>query len=233
MIKKEKLLRYVVSNFVIVLVVGGIFVTTLLFIPSSDVSAADDAIRKGSSTDSVSLMINVYWGTEYIQPMLDTMRGSGVKATFFVGGSWAEDNEEVLKSIYIEGHEIGSHGYLHKSHSKLSRAGNYSEIDVTHKLVKGILGIDMNLFAPPSGDYSAVTVEVAKELGYKTILWTEDTIDWRDQDKDKIYKRATEDIKGGNLILMHPTAKTAEALPDIISKIKSEGYSLRTVSEVL
>lgn len=233
MIKKEKLLRYIISNLVIVLVVGGIFTATLLSIPSSSVVAGDGPIRKGSSTDSISLMINVYWGTEHIRPMLNILNDKNVKATFFIGGSWAEDNEELLKEIYLEGHEIGSHGYFHKAHSKLSREGNYQEINVTHKLIKGILNFDMNLFAPPSGDYSDTTVEVAKELGYKTILWTKDTIDWRDQDAGLIKDRATSDLSGGNLILMHPTQKTKEALPLIIDGIKEKGYLLKTVSEVL
>ena len=233
MLKNEKLVRYIVSNFVIIFVVGGIFTATLIGIPLTGVSAKNSPISKGGSKIAMSLMINVYGGTEYIQPMLDIFSQSDVAVTFFIGGLWAEKNENLLKEMYIAGHEIGSHGYLHKNHSKLTRQGNYQEIDITHKLIKSILNIDMDLFAPPSGDYSDTTLEVAAELGYKTIMWTKDTIDWRDKDSKKILERATGGMSGGNLILMHPTEKTVEALPEIISVVKKAGLSLDKVSSVL
>lgn len=234
MIKKEKLLRYIVSNLVIVLVVGSILTAALIFIPSTDeVSAKKSPIYQGSSETAVALMISVYNGTEHISPMLKIFENFNIKVTFFVGGLWAAKNEDLLKEMYAAGHEIGNHGYLNKSHSKLTSAGNYSEINVTHKLIGGIINYEMNLFAPPSGDFSDVTLEVAEGLGYKTIMWTNDTIDWRDQDAGLIKARATKKLKGGNLVLMRPTEKTAEALPDIISAVKNANLDCRTVSEVL
>ena len=91
----------------------------------------------------------------------------------------------------------------------------------------------MNLFAPPSGSYSKTTIETAKELGYTSIMWSRDTIDWRDQDENLIYSRAVKNAAGGDLILMHPTEKTAAALPKIIETLLGEGFNLTTVSECL
>ena len=107
----------------------------------------------GKSDTKVSLMVNVYWGTEYIQPMLDIMSRYNVKTTFFVGGSWAAGNSETLKKIHAAGHEIGNHGYYHKDHSKIDGAYNRKEIESAHDAVKHALGIDMTLFAPPSGAF--------------------------------------------------------------------------------
>lgn len=104
---------------------------------------------------------------------------------------------------------------------------------VTHKLIKSITGVDIKLFAPPSGAYSSVTLDASEDMGYKTIMWSKDTIDWRDHDTELICKRATDNIKGGDLILMHPTENTAEALPEIIGKIKAEGLEMLGVSDVL
>ena len=91
----------------------------------------------------------------------------------------------------------------------------------------------MNLFAPPSGAYSKTTVEVASNLGYQTIMWTRDTIDWRDKDADLIYSRAVKDAKGGDLVLMHPTEKTLEALENIIITLQEKGLKVTTVSDTL
>ena len=89
----------------------------------------------------------------------------------------------------------------------------------------------MNLFAPPSGAYSSITLDVAESLGYKTIMWSKDTIDWRDHDASLILKRATTNLNNGDLILMHPTEATVQALSDIIASIKSQGFEIITVSK--
>ena len=65
----------------------------------------------------------------------------------------------------------------------------------------------------------------------KTILWSRDTIDWRDKDKKLIYKRATKDIQGGEFVLMHPMTATVEALGDILKYYQTQGLTTATVSE--
>ena len=186
-------------------------------------------------SSKVSLMINVYWGTEYLNQMLQTLRENDVKATFFVGGCWCVKESEMLKKIFDDGNEIANHGYYHRDHDKLSAEKNIEEISNTHNIVKQLLGVEMNLFAPPSGAYNKKTVEAANSLGYKVIMWTQgrDTIDWRDKDSDLIYKRATQNCKGGDFVLMHPTKATANALDKIIKKLKSENFKLCTVSQNL
>ena len=181
--------------------------------------------------NKVSLMINVYWGNEYLNTMLSTFKKHGIKTTFFVGGMWAEKfNDELLK-IVADGHEIGNHGYFHKSQDKLNLQQNKEEIFNTHKLIRSLTGIEMNLFAPPSGAYGDATLQAAKNLGYSTIMWTRDTIDWRDQDEELIYSRTMKNIKGGDLILMHPTKATANVLEKLITSIESRGLELCIVSK--
>lgn len=184
-------------------------------------------------SNKISLMINVYWGTEYLDGMLEILDKYDVKTTFFVGGTWAVKESDMLEKIYEKGHEIGNHGYTHKEQDKLNREQNQKEILTTHNIVKDLLNIDMNLFAPPSGAYSKTTVEVASNLGYQTIMWTRDTIDWRDKDADLIYSRAVKDAKGGDLVLMHPTEKTLEALENIIITLQEKGLKVTTVSDTL
>lgn len=185
------------------------------------------------SSKNVSLMINVYWGTEYLDQMLEILKENDVKTTFFIGGTWAVLNEDMLQKIYQDGHEIANHGYHHKDHDKLDENGNLNEISTTHTIVKELLNVEMNLFAPPSGAYDKTTVSVASSLGYKTIMWTRDTVDWRDKDAELIYSRAIKNASGGDLILMHPTEKTVEALPRIIEWFKQNGFNLTTVSQTI
>ena len=76
------------------------------------------------------------------------------------------------------------------------------------------------------------TLAVAEELGYKTIMWSRDTIDWRDKDSDIVYKRAI-NVKGGDLVLMHPTPHTSQALPSILDYYQQHNIVATTVSNVL
>lgn len=183
------------------------------------------------TSNKITIMINVYWGTEYLDQILDIFKKFNVKTTFFVGGVWVSKNGDMLQKMIDNGHEIGNHGYYHKDHQNLSYEKNEEEIFLTHKLVNSISGLEMNLFAPPSGSFSKTTLEVANNLGYSTVMWTRDTIDWRDKDTDLIYQRFIKNAKGGDLILAHPTACTVDALDDAIEYFLSNGFELTTVSE--
>ncbi|HEY8389592.1 MAG TPA: polysaccharide deacetylase family protein [Clostridia bacterium] len=232
-LKKEKYFIDVFCNIIIAVAVVFVFALSIkddiAQVFKSDTPQA--YYRGDTSKNNISLMINVYWGTEYIDGMLKVMDEENIKCTFFIGGSWAANNGEVLKEIAAHGHEIANHGYFHKDHKTLSRERNKEEIYVTEKVIESTCGIKTTLFAPPSGSYNKLTLDVAAELGYKTIMWSRDTIDWRDKDTSLIYKRATSKAANGDLILMHPTKNTLEALPNIIKTLKEKGFNLVTVSE--
>ncbi len=108
---------------------------------------------------------------------------------------------------------------------------NRNEIEMTNNIVNEYLGITPKLFAPPSGAYSNTTLTVAKELNMETIMWSKDTIDWRDKNKSLIYSRATKGVKGGDLILAHPTQETLSALDSILQYYKDNGFSQVIVGE--
>ena len=225
-----------IVNAILVLIVFGVYAFS--FIPEKivPISGADSvqAIYNGNRQNpNVSLMFNVYENTNIVNGILDELKIKGVKATFFVGGCWADDNGETLVRIVQEGHEIGNHGYFHKDHKKLDKQSNQDEIRLTGEIVEALCGVKPTLFAPPSGSFSATTLEVATELNYKVIMWSKDTIDWRDNDVNIIYNRATKNLENGDFILMHPKAHTLKALPKIIEYYKSVGFSVVTVSESL
>lgn len=184
-------------------------------------------------SDGVSLMFNVYWGTEEVYQILEILEQHNAKATFFIGGCWADDNVQCLQDVYAGGHEIGNHGYFHKDHSKLGVKENEREIASCNRFIELAIGITPTLFAPPSGSYGNDMLSACKTLQMKTILWSRDTIDWRDKDAALIYKRATKDIQGGEFVLMHPMKATAQALGDILDYYQSRSLSVITVSENL
>lgn len=180
----------------------------------------------------VALMFNVYENTETVNEILNLLSERNVKATFFIGGCWADDNTETVKRIIAEGHTIGNHGYFHKNHKRLSEESNVREIKTCHDLILNMTGYEMKLFAPPSGAFSKTTLVVAEKLGYKTIMWSKDTIDWRDEDVKTVAERA-EKIQNGDFILMHPKPHTLTALSRILDFYKEKGIVPVTVDACL
>ncbi|MDE7463881.1 MAG: polysaccharide deacetylase family protein, partial [Clostridiales bacterium] len=160
---KSKFLSVVLGNIVMFATVAALLLVTVTD-AKAERAGGDKPYYSGKSETKISLMINVYWGTEYIEPMLEILESHNVKTTFFVGGSWAAANAEMLKRIHAAGHEIGNHGYYHKDHSKIDIAYNKREIQSAHDVVKDTIGVDMNLFAPPSGAVAARTLKAATEL---------------------------------------------------------------------
>ncbi len=228
--------RKYLSNILIVLAI--IFVGMLTY--NGGVVGAFSSSQKAivyyngnAKNNGVSLMFNVYMGNEYVEQILNILSEQNVKATFFVGGSWVNKNEECFKKIVNSGNEIASHGYWHKDHSKISDEEQGNEILMTEQLIKNVCGVKMNLFAPPSGAFNKNTPIIAEGLGYKTIMWSKDTIDWRDQDTSVLFERATKNIKAGDFVLMHPTKATASILLDVILKYKELKLNILTVSENL
>ena len=224
----------VITNILLVVIIS--VVCTVSFLPERIVPIYGgneiSAIYNGNRAKKrVSLMFNVYENTKIVNDIIELLNKEGVKATFFVGGCWADDNGETLKRIVNCGHEIANHGYFHKDHKKLDYDSNYQEISLTDKIVYALCGVKPTLFAPPSGSFSNLTLESAFDLNYKVIMWSKDTIDWRDKDKSVVVKRATTNLENGDLILMHPKEHTLLALPDILSYYKSVGFSVVTVSE--
>jgi probable sporulation protein (polysaccharide deacetylase family) len=181
----------------------------------------------------VSLMINVAWGEQYLPKMLQILERENVRATFFFDGSWLKKHIDIAKDIQKRGHELSNHAYSHKNMSQLSRSQAIDEIVKTQQLLENELGVRNELFAPPSGDYDEETVRIAHELKLRTILWTLDTVDWKNPEPQSIVRKIAARVEPGSLILMHPTASSSEALEGMIREIRKKGLSLGTVSELL
>ncbi|MBH5316590.1 polysaccharide deacetylase family protein [Paenibacillus sp. GSMTC-2017] len=181
----------------------------------------------------ISLMINVAWGNEYIEPILETLESKGVKATFFLDGSWLKKNVDMAKKIQDAGHELSNHAYSHPDMKNLGRAEQYNQIAKTEDLLKQLLNVENKWFAPPSGSFNESTVQIAREQGLQTVLWTIDTVDWRKPPAAAVIRKINANLTPGALILMHPTATTRDALAGIIDSAKAKGYAIGTVSETL
>lgn len=169
------------------------------------------------------------------QNILKILRKYGVKATFFVVGECAEQFPDLIDEIKAEGHEIGNHTYTHIPLNKMNVKKMCDEISRTEELLLSH-GVKPSLFRPPEGKYNAELAEKTKEMGYRIVLWSVDTLDWTKAPADKIITRAGEPC-GGSIILLHdlcnPPINTCCALEKLIPSLLSRGYTFYTVSELI
>lgn len=181
----------------------------------------------------ISLMVNVAWGDEFLPKILEVLKRENVHATFFFDGTWLSKHIDTAKAIGQQGHELSNHGYSHKNMSQLSQAAAAEEIRKTQDLLEQKVGVRNTLFAPPSGDFDQETVKIAHSMRLKTVLWTLDTVDWKNPPPETVLRKIASGLEPGAMILMHPTKASSEALEGIIKDAKRKGLALGTVSELL
>ncbi len=206
----------------------------LLLIRIPRVSRVSGPIFKGNpDKKAVAFCINVAWGNEYIPAILETLKKNNCYATFFFVGTWVKDYPDLGRTIARAGHEIGNHGYYHLHPASLTKDQLQELIIENEKILNQEFGRTAKLFAPPYGEFNKKIVAFAEEIGYKTVMWTIDTIDWKNPAPEVLVKRVLNNLQNGALILAHPTEVTAKTLPLLISEIKKRGYEIVTVSELI
>lgn len=93
--------------------------------------------------------------------------GSKPQATFFVLGWVAERMPELVREIQHRGHEIASHGYLHKLAGEHSTVDLIEDISASKKLLEDITGAPVNGYRAPSFSINPQVLRVIEECGYK------------------------------------------------------------------
>ncbi len=182
----------------------------------------------------IALTVNVVWGSEYVQPIVAALKAQGAHATFFLGGQWAEKHPDLARVLRQEGMEIGSHGDAHRHVGSLGVADNVREIAVADEKIAQATGVHPTLYAPAYGELSPAVFEAANQKGVRVVMWSIDTIDWRTwHTPDIIKSRVLARLKPGAIVLMHPTDRTAAALPGLLKELKARGYQVVGVQELL
>lgn len=181
----------------------------------------------------VAFAINVDWGDEVLPGMLALFEREGIRVTFFPTGRWASRTPELVRQIGEGGHEVGNHGFAHDHPKALSDEALTRLIQENEELLFSLVGEQPRLFAPPYGEVDQRIARVAAGLGYWTIMWTIDTIDWQRPAPGRIVERVVPRLASGAIILMHPTEPTLEALPQILEAIRAKGMEVVPVGQLI
>ncbi len=182
----------------------------------------------------VSISFDCAWGTEHTDEILNALKVSNVRATWFMVEFWTEKYGDYVKKIDAAGHEIGTHSSTHSYMSKQNAEEIKLELSTSSEAIESITGKKVELFRPPYGDYDDELIKTASELGYYTIQWDVDSLDWKDLSASDIAVRVINAVQNGSIILMHNNGlHTAEAVPIILETLKNRGYSFVPIGELI
>lgn len=197
-------------------------------------------LRGSSGEKQVALTFDDAPDSKYTAQILDVLREYDVKATFFLIGSSAEKHPELVKRIVKEGHTVGNHSYNHQLFTRLSDDAFREQVQKTQQSLNRLAGYAPKLLRPPYGEISESQLLWAAEHGLLVVNWNIDSLDWKQLNQAQILSNVMNSIKPGSIVLQHSgggprqdLSGTVKALPQIIETLRSQGYRLVTVPELL
>lgn len=176
--------------------------------------------------------------------ILKSLAAAGVRATFFLTGGWAAANPGGVAAIVAGGHRVGNHSMTHPAFTGLSDAGIADQIKSAERAIRAAGADPRPFFRFPFGDRDARTVATVNNLGYLPVRWSVDSLGWKGTSggvtAQLVVSRVLAGLRPGEIVLMHvgsnPDDRTtldADALPQLISRIRQAGYGFTTLDALL
>jgi peptidoglycan-N-acetylglucosamine deacetylase len=172
------------------------------------------------------------------EQILATLKQENVKATFYMVGQPLKSFPEIGKKVLADGHVIANHT-LHHWYKKMSPLVAQREIEDTAKIIKEVLGVETAYFRPPGGVLTNGLVAYAQKQNQSVNMWSVDSGDSRPKrpSPEAMLKTILAEATPGGIVLMHDGGgshdNTAKAVPQIIAKLRAQGYKFVTVPELL
>ncbi|HZS08814.1 MAG TPA: polysaccharide deacetylase family protein [Blastocatellia bacterium] len=174
--------------------------------------------------------------TDEILAILDE---AGVKATFFLIGAELEQHLAEGKKIVAAGHELGNHSYSHDRMLFKSPSFIRQELERTDQLIRATGYQGAIHFRAPFGKKFLLLPWYLSKTGRKDIMWDvePESFSKTADDHEKITSHVLTNARPGSIILLHVMYKSRSeslrSVKGIIAGLKNQGYSFKTVSELL
>lgn len=231
---RRKLIRICVYS---ALILVGVVIGVYAVMSAIDTSAASRkvpiySVERGDN--KIAITYDVAWGNSDTQSLLTMLEELDVKVTFFVTGEWCDKYPEDVKLFAAAGHDIQNHSDKHPHVNKVGTKELIADTRDAAKKIEALTAVYPTLYRTPYGEYNDQNLTTLEGMGFKVIQFDCDSIDWRDESADKITKRVLKKVKSGSILLFHnEKANTAEALPNIVSKLREDGYEFVLVKDLI
>ncbi len=182
----------------------------------------------------VAISFDAAWGADKTQSIMKVLKEHDCNATFFLVGFWVDKYPDIVKSIYDQGFDIGTHSNTHPDLTKQSSDTVKLELSTSMQKITAITNKQVKIFRPPFGAYNNTVIDVASSLGLTTIQWDVDSLDWKGIPHSTISSNILTKVHNGSIILCHNNADhIVEALPTVLSCLKDRGYKVVSVYDLI
>ncbi|MFI3249671.1 MAG: polysaccharide deacetylase family protein [Eubacteriales bacterium] len=182
----------------------------------------------------LSISFDAAWGNEDTEQIIEILEEYDVKATFFVVGDWVDRFPDSVKALFDAGHEIMNHSNDHAHYPKLSSEEIIADLTACNDKIEAITGVRPTLVRLPYGDYDDKVIVAIRSLGMEPIQWDVDSLDWKDVTAEQISSRVLDKCTSGSIVLFHNAAiNTPAALPTILERLLTDGYTFCKISEII
>lgn len=170
--------------------------------------------------------------------ILDILKELQVPAAFFVVKPYIDKEPELVKRMVNEGHLVCNHTVHHPSMAQIHDKEKFkTEFTGVEDAYKELIGQDMpKFFRPPMGKYSKESLQMTKDLGYKTIFWSFAYKDWLIHDQPSEGYAIEKIAKGahpGSIMLLHAVSNTnTRVLSTVIKNLKADGYEFKSLNDL-
>ena len=162
--------------------------------------------------------------------IVNFLNDNKMRATFFMVGNLMMDNPDIVKNVYNNNMEIGSHSWAHNNLKRQKIDDIKTEMSKTDEVYKNITGSEIKLMRPP---YGAINDTVKDTFAYSFILWNVDTLDWKFKDSDHLYDFIVNNVEDGDIVLMHDLQYTTKVgIEKILPQLYANGFRVVSVSEL-
>ena len=198
----------------------------------------DTKLNDHSADKVIYLTFDAGYENGNVEKILDVLKEENVPGAFFVLDHIVLKNTDLVKRMAAEGHLVCNHTKNHKDMTSVSREEMIKNLTDLEKIYEEKTGNSLSkFFRFPEGRFNKESIEVASELGYKTVFWSLAYADWdneRQPDTEKSIKLLLDNTHNGAIVLLHPTSKTnALILPKLIQSWREMGYRFGTLDELV
>jgi peptidoglycan-N-acetylglucosamine deacetylase len=171
---------------------------------------------------------------------LDLLDRHAVSASFFLVGERAARAPETVRRIAAAGHEVGSHGWSHRSLWLCGPGRTDDEIGRARAVLSETTGRSVRYFRPPWGMVNAAMFGALRRHGQQCVFWSIQPEGLRATPPERQVDYVVDHARPGAIVDLHDAEglrdapeRLLAALPPMIRRLRNLGYEFSTVGELL
>lgn len=172
----------------------------------------------------------------YTNQILDTLNKYNIPATFFITGDYLSESPDLVYRMLENGYGVGNHTHKHPNLADIASQSVAHQLSEVNNKFADMFGMNMEYMRPPEGSYSSRVLQIADDMGYKTVFWSFAYNDWdtsNQKGSDYAFSQITPYLHDGAVMLLHASSSDNTSVLDrLIAYIIEQGYTFGSLNDI-